>query len=62
MILWQYDTIKTTYGGNFVGNIMVGMMSAFEGGNDDGCWYAIKRVTPLEKRKVEFGSSGKKAK
>ena len=62
MILWQYDTIKTTYGGNFVKNVMVGMMSAFEGGNDDGCWYAIKRVAPVEKRKTEFDSTGKKAK
>src|SRR5213592_4411793 len=46
MILWQYDTIKTIYGGN----------------DDDGCWYAIKRVAPVEKRKSEFDSTGKKAK
>jgi hypothetical protein len=65
MILWQYDGYKTTYGGNFAGNVMVGMMSGFEGGNDNGCWYAIKAgsiIVTAAEAKAEFYSSGKKAK
>jgi len=31
MILWQFDGIKTTYGGNIVGNTMSGLMSNFAG-------------------------------
>lgn len=63
-ILFQYDTSnKTTYGGNFAGNAMVGIMSTFAGLN--GCWYAIRAgsTTMLaEERKPEFDSSGNKAK
>jgi hypothetical protein len=40
MILFQFDTSKTTYGGNVAGNAMVGMQSTFTGSN--GCWYATK--------------------
>ena len=63
MILFQYDTVKTTYGGNIVGNTMVGMMSTFEGSN--GCWYAIKvgsTIMSAEEHKPEFDASGNKAK
>lgn len=62
MILFQFDTLKTTYGGNFAGNTMVGMMSTFAGLN--GCWYAIKVGTTMlaEERKPEFDPSGNKAK
>ncbi|MGB9939042.1 hypothetical protein [Methanosarcina sp.] len=63
MILWQFDTSKTSYGGNFAGNAMAGLMSTFAG--LDGCWYAIKAgsTTMLaEERKAEFDASGDKAK
>jgi hypothetical protein len=63
MILFQFDPVKTTYGGNSAGNAMVGMMSTFAGSS--GCWYAIKvgSTTMLAKeRKPEFDASGKKAK
>jgi hypothetical protein len=66
MILFQFDqwdSIKTTYGGNFAGNSMVGTMSTFAGLN--GCWYAIRvgSTTMLAKeRKPEFDASGNKAK
>jgi hypothetical protein len=64
MILFQYDTAnKTTYGGNFIGNSMVGMMSTFAGLND--CWYAIRVGSTImrdEEHKLEFDSSGTKAK
>jgi hypothetical protein len=66
MILFQFDqfdSIKTTYGGNLAGNAMVGMSSTFAGLN--GCWYAIRvgSTTMLAKeRKPEFDSSGNKAK
>jgi len=62
MILWQFDGIKTTYGGNIVGNTMSGLMSNFAGMN--GCWYAIKAgsttMTAAES-KAEFDSAGNKA-
>ena len=63
MILFQYDTAnKTTYGGNFTGNVMVGRMSTFAGLN--GCWYAIKdggTIMRDKEHKLEFDSSGTKA-
>ena len=63
MVLFQFDSFKTTYGGNLAGNVMVGIMSTFAGLN--GCWYAIKvgSTTMLAKeRKPEFDASGKKTK
>jgi hypothetical protein len=63
MILFQFDNYKTTYGGNFVGNAMVGMMSTFGGAK--GCWYAIKVGTTTmmaEEDEAEFDESGSKAK
>ena len=64
MILFQYNTAnKTTYGGNFTGNAMVGIMSTFAGLN--GCWYAIRvgiTIMRDEDHKLEFDSSGTKAK
>lgn len=62
-IQWQYDTVKTTYGGNFVKNAMVGIMSTFAGLN--GCWYAIRAgstTMKAEEAKPEFNTSGQKAK
>jgi hypothetical protein len=62
MILFQFDTVKTTYGGNLAGNAMVGMMSTFGGTN--GCWYAIRvgsTTMRAEERKPEFDASGNKA-
>jgi hypothetical protein len=59
----QWDSIKTTYGGNVAGNAMVGTMSTFAGLN--GCWYAIRAgsTTMLAKeRKPEYDASGNKAK
>ena len=66
MILFQFDqwdSIRTTYGGNLAGNAMVGTMSTFAGLN--GCWYAIREgsTTMLAKeRKPEFDASGNKEK
>jgi hypothetical protein len=63
MILFQFDSVKTTYGGNFNGNAMVGMMSTFGGLN--GCWYAIRvgsTVTDAEVSKPEFDAAGSKTK
>lgn len=64
MILFQYPSpSKTTYGGNFAGNAMVGMMSTFAGLN--GCWYAIRvgsTIAKAEERKSEFDASGNKTK
>jgi hypothetical protein len=63
MILRQYDNSKTTYGGNFVGNAMVGTMSNFAGLN--GCWYAIRvgsTIMKAEEGKPEFDTSGEKTK
>jgi len=64
MILFQYDGVPaTTYGGNFVGNAIVGMMSTFKGLN--GCWYAItvgSTIMPAEEAKPEFDTSGNKTK
>ena len=63
MILWQYDGLKTTYGGYIVENAMIGSMSSFTGEN--GCWYVLNTgcTTMLaEECKAEFGSSGNKAK
>lgn len=62
MILWQYDGLKTTYGGNVVGSAMSGAMSTFTGLK--GCWYAIKAGATMmkaEERKPEFNSTGSKA-
>jgi hypothetical protein len=63
MILFQFDISKTTYGGNFVGNAMVGIMSTFTGLN--GCWYAIRQgstIMRIEERKPELDASGKSTK
>lgn len=61
MILFQFDTSKTTYGGNFAGNAMVGLMSTFTGLN--GCWYAIRMGSTIaEEGKAEYTASGDKAK
>jgi hypothetical protein len=62
-ILWQYDGLKTTYGGNVSGNAMTGVSSTFGGLN--GCWYAIKAGSTAmlaEERKAEFDDSGNKVK
>ena len=65
MILFQFDqwdSIKTTYGGNSAGNAIVGTMSTFAGSS--GCWYAIKvgsTAMLAKERKPEFDASGKKA-
>ena len=64
MILFQFDTSKTTYGGNVAGNVMVGIMNTFEEFGD-GCWYAIREgITTMrvEESKLEFDVSGKKLK
>jgi hypothetical protein len=61
MILFQFDNNKVTYGGNFAGNAIVGMMSTFEGLN--GCWYAIREGSTIAKAgecKPEFDASGYK--
>lgn len=63
MILFQFDTNKATYGGNFAGNSMVGMMSTFTGLN--GCWYAIRvgsTITKAEEGRPEFDVFCNKAK
>jgi hypothetical protein len=60
MILFQFDN-KATYGGNFAGNAMVGMMSTFTGSN--GCWYAIRAgstIVSTEEHKPELDASGNK--
>ena len=48
MVLFQFDSFKTTYGGNLAGNVMVGIMSTFaglngllvcnQGGKIQQCW------------------------
>ena len=40
MIEWKFDNTTTAYGGNVLGDAMVGSMSTFNG--LDGCWYALK--------------------
>jgi hypothetical protein len=60
-ILFQFDTAKTTYGGNFAGNAMVGAMSTFAGLN--GCWYAIRVGSTITKaEEAELDASGAKTK
>jgi hypothetical protein len=62
-ILWQYDGLKTTYGGAVVDNAMVGISSTFAGLN--GCWYATKATATtktLEEHKPKHNSAGGEAK
>jgi hypothetical protein len=59
-ILFRFDN-STAYGGNVVGNAMVGTMLSFDGSN--GCWYAIKvgsTTMSAKERKPEFDASGNK--
>jgi hypothetical protein len=63
MILWQFDNLKTTYGGNVAGSAMTGLMSTF--GGLKGCWYAIKAgatTMTAKERKPELDVAGNKAK
>ncbi|MFY9199587.1 MAG: hypothetical protein ACOX7X_07300 [Methanosarcina flavescens] len=63
MILWQFNTSKTSYGGNLAGNAMVGIMSTFTGSN--GCWYAIRAGSTImlaEERKAKFDAAGEEVK
>jgi hypothetical protein len=62
MILFRFDN-STAYGGNVVGNAMVGTSLSFDGSK--GCWYAIRvgsTTMSAEERKPEFDESGNKAK
>ena|GEM_PF-493480 len=58
-IIWEY-TNKTTYAGNMIGGVMMGMM-ATTWSTSKGCWYCTKKtLKKIMKKEVAVDASGKK--
>ncbi|MFZ3148906.1 MAG: hypothetical protein WA137_07680 [Methanothrix sp.] len=60
MILWQYDSFKTSYAGNMGTNMMSGMMAFYA--ENKGRWHAVKstEIVKAKEGKPKFGASGNK--